>query len=47
MKNTHTQYKFILLPGLDGTGYAYTLLKSKMLQSSIQENNIHVFSYKN
>lgn len=47
MKNTHTQYKFILLPGLDGTGYAYTWLKSKMLQSNIQEDNIHVVSYKN
>lgn len=47
MKNTHTQYKFILLPGLDGTGYAYTWLKSKMLQAGIQETNIHVFAYHN
>lgn len=45
MKNTHTQYRFILLPGLDGSGSAYTWLKTKMLQSSVKNENIIAVNY--
>lgn len=47
MKNTHTQYQFVLLPGLDGSGNAYTFLKTKMLQSGINNDNISVCHYHN
>lgn len=47
MKNVNTEYTFILLPGLDGTGHAYSWLKNEMLQSQVNESNIHILSYGN
>lgn len=47
MNYNNTEYTFILLPGLDGTGHAYSWLKEEMLQSKIAENNIHILSYDN